>query len=103
MAYTWKIQNVQTLDNPNEKTVVFANFMISKDTASVTYAVELGAADADNFTPFADLTESVVIDWVRGVLGEERIAAMEAEVDGILATQQQPVPQSQDLPWVSAE
>jgi hypothetical protein len=80
-----------------------SNFTISEDGQSVTYSVNLLPADAGNFIPYADITQAEAIQWTQDALGADRVTAMEAEVDALIAAAQVPTPQPQPLPWVAPE
>ena len=54
------------------------------------------------YTPYADLTEAQVIGWVQDALGEEQVAAYEANVAQQIANQIAPSVITPPLPWVSA-
>ena len=58
--------------------------------------------EGSNFTPFADLTEEQVIGWVQDALGEEQVAALEANVAKQIADQASPPVVSPTLPWAAA-
>ena len=100
---TWTINSLSTLNTPEPQTAVMSNFTISEDNQSVTYSVNLLPADAANFTPYADITQAQAIQWTQDALGVDRVAAMEAEVDALIAAAQVPTPQPQPLPWVAPE
>lgn len=51
------------------------------------------------FTPYADLTEEQVIGWVQDALGEEQVAAYEANVATQIADQINPPVVTPPLPW----
>ena len=51
------------------------------------------------FTPYADLTEAQVIGWVQTALGEEQVAAYEANVAQQIADQANPPVVTPPLPW----
>lgn len=51
------------------------------------------------FTSFADLTEAQVIGWVHDALGEEAVAAAEANVAQQIAAQAAPPVVTPALPW----
>ena len=101
----WTINSLSTLNTPEENTAVMSNFTISDTqdglTGSVTYSVNLLPADADNFTPYADITQAQAIEWTQAALGEDRVAAMEAEVQANIDAQKIVIPQPTPLPWVS--
>lgn len=51
------------------------------------------------YVPYADLTEAQVIGWVQAALGEEQVAAYEANVAEQIANQINPPVVSPALPW----
>ena len=51
------------------------------------------------FTPYADLTEAQVVGWVQAALGDEQVAAYEANVAGQIADQINPPVVTPPLPW----
>lgn len=103
----WTINSLSVMNTPEPETVVMSNFTISDTqgglTGSVTYAVNLLPADASNFIPYADITQSEAIQWTQDALGVERVADMEAEVQAQINAQKIPTPQPAPLPWVAPE
>lgn len=55
-------------------------------------------SEAD-FTPYKNLTENIVLDWVKNTLGEATIASIIKSVDVHLASMSIPRSVSLDLPW----
>lgn len=51
------------------------------------------------FTPYADLTQAQVIGWVQDALGEEQVAAYEANVATQIENQINPPVVTPPLPW----
>jgi hypothetical protein len=51
------------------------------------------------FTPYADLTESQVVGWVQAAMGEEQVAAYEANVAEQINDQIAPPVVTPPLPW----
>ena len=51
------------------------------------------------FTAYADLTEAQVVGWVQDALGEEQVAAYEANVATQIANQINPPVVTPPLPW----
>ena len=100
---TWTINSLSTLNTPEPETAVMSNFTISEDGQSVTYSVNLLPADASNFTPYASITQAMAIEWTKDALGDDRLEAMEAEVDALIAQDNVSTPQPQPLPWVDSE
>ena len=99
----WSINSLSVMNTPLPETVVMSNFTIAEDGQSVTYAVNLLPADAANFIPYADITQAEAIQWTQDALGATRVAAMEAEVDALIAQAAIPTPQPEPLPWVAPE
>jgi len=99
MAFLWTINSLQVMNTPEPQTVVMSNFTISKDGQNVNYSVNLLPANPDDFTPFDQITQQQAIDWTQAALGPERVAAMENEVDILIAQAAIPTPQPAPLPW----
>ena len=99
----WIINALSVMNVPEPETVVLSNFTISDTqdglTGSVTYAVNLLPADASNFIPYADITQTEAIQWTQDALGVDRVTNMEAEVQEKIDAQKIPVPQPVPLPW----
>jgi hypothetical protein len=93
------VQNEGDLD----KVAVMSNFSISgtdgEYTGQVSYAVNLLSADAQNFTPYNEITQAQALGWTQDALGEDRVTAMESEVAEQIAKAAIPVPQPAPLPW----
>jgi len=53
------------------------------------------------FIPFADLTEAQVVGWVKDAMGEEAVAALEANIDGQIANAKNPPVVNPALPWAA--
>jgi len=56
-----------------------------------------------DFIPYEDLTENLVIGWVKDALGPEAVAKTELEVDTLAATKKEEIENPQvegGLPWV---
>jgi len=99
----WSINSLSVMNTPLPETVVMSNFTIAESGQSVTYSVNLLPADAANFTPYADITQAQAVQWTQDALGADRVAAMQAEVDALIAQAAIPTPQPEPLPWVPAE
>jgi ABC-type Fe3+ transport system permease subunit len=56
-------------------------------------------AEGATFTPYADLTQAQVIGWAQDALGEEQVAAYEANVAQQIADQINPPVVTPPLPW----
>jgi len=99
MSYNWTINSLQVMNSPEPQTVVMSNFTIAKDGQQVNYSVNLLPANPDNFTPFDQITQEQALAWTQSALGPDRVAAMENEVDILIAQAAIPTPQPAPLPW----
>jgi hypothetical protein len=54
----------------------------------------------ENLIPFADLTESQVVQWVQEALGTEKVAEISAALNAQLDEQRHPT-KAAGLPWAS--
>lgn len=66
---------------------------------SVYGSVGVTLDEGATFTPYADLTQAQVIGWVQDALGEEQVAAYEANVAQQIADQANPPVVTPPLPW----
>jgi len=67
-------------------------------TASTYSTVSFTKEDGINYVPYADLTEAAVVEWVKGSLGAEGVAAVDAALAANIASQKAPKVAS-GLPW----
>jgi hypothetical protein len=68
--------------------------------ASAYGSIGLPAKDPSDptFVAYEDITEAQAIEWVKAVMGEEAVAALEANLDGQIEAQKHPI-QASDIPW----
>jgi hypothetical protein len=71
-------------------------------TASAYGSLGVPAKDPSDptFIPFDELTETEVKQWVLQTMGEEQVAALQANLDGQIEAQKNPVSAS-GLPWAA--
>lgn len=104
ITYTWSVTGLM-VENKEDLTnvAVMSNFSINgtdgEHTGQVSYAVNLLPADAENFTPYNEITQAQALQWTKDALGEDRVAAMEGEVADQITKAAIPVPQPAPLPW----
>ena len=104
ITYTWSIVGLLVENIPEPETVVISSFIINGVdehgiTGQVSYSVKLNPPDAQNFTPYAEVTETQVIEWTQAALGPDRVISMEQEVADQIAQSYIPTPQPAPLPW----
>jgi hypothetical protein len=102
-TFTWQVTNLQVINTPVPDTVTMTGFTVNGTegdlTGSVSYAVNLLPIDEENYTHFAHITPDAAVQWTKEALGEERVAAMEAEVQKQIDDQKIEQPATKDLPW----
>ena len=102
-VFTWAIANLErnTLDGK----VIVAHYTISAKSGDDAYSSgaygSLGF-DGEITTPFSELTEQQVIDWVKEALGDEKVTEIEAALQAQLDEQRAPS-KAAGVPWVNAE
>lgn len=103
--YTWVIAALDCYPEHEGKTdvVVTAHWRLNgvdgEHTAGV-YGTQGFELDPDApFVPFADLTEETVIGWVKGAMGDEQVAAYEANVAAQIDALVNPPVVTPALPW----
>jgi hypothetical protein len=98
-TFTWKIAQLEreTLDGY----VYTAHYTV--DAKDDTYAAGAYGSISferpeDELIPFADLTEELVVGWVKDQLGEEKVSEVEAALQDQLDEQRNPS-KAAGLPW----
>lgn len=101
-TFTTRITSMYTLNTPSPDYVVNAIWQVEgvsgEYTASIGGNTQFSSADQTGpVTPYADLTEAVVLSWIPA----EAIASAQACVQGQLDSMANPPvsPQNTPLPW----
>lgn len=108
IIYTWNIVQMDAYPEYEGQTdVVFTvhwrmDGVDGEYTAGVYGSVGLTLSPEAAFTPYADLTEAQVIGWVKDALGEEQVAAYEANVATQIDNEINPPVVTPPLPWSAA-
>jgi hypothetical protein len=95
---TWKIAN---LERETEDGFIFTvHYTVNADDGTYTSGAygSLGLERPDNLIPFSQLTEEVVVGWVKEKFGEEKVAEIEAALQTQLDEQHNPTKAS-GVPW----
>lgn len=84
---TWSITSIDTIKTENGLTDIVYNvgWKLSGTSGSITESQEgkcihLSSPDSESFISYSSLTESVVIGWVKSILGSERVTSIENSV-----------------------
>lgn len=103
--YTWSIAQLDCYpEHEGQTDVVFtAHWLLTgvdgDHTGSVYGSVGVTLDSGSAFTPYDQLTEAQVVGWVQAALGEEQVAAYEANVAQQIANAINPPVFSPALPW----
>lgn len=97
---TWKIANLER--ETADGYVFTAHYTV--DAEDGTYRAgaygSIGFQRPDKLIPFADLTEDMVIGWVKDQFGTEKVAEIEAALQTQLDEQRAPT-KAAGVPWAS--
>ena len=102
---TWAVQQMDAYpEYEGEPDVVFTVHWTLTGTdgtyaGSVYGSVGVSTSTSGAFTPYEDLTEVQVVGWVQDALGEEQVAAYEANVAQQISDQINPPVVTPPLPW----
>jgi hypothetical protein len=99
-VFTWKIANLER--ETADGFVMTAHYTITAEDGTYSTGAygSLGFERPDNLIPFADLTEDMVIGWVKDAFGSEKVAEIEAALQGQLDEQRAPT-KAAGVPWAS--
>jgi len=108
--YTWTVTNLYTIDTDTETDyVVDAIYEIvgTEENGGETYTASLSntasfeVVQGESFTPYADLTDAMVVGWIQSELGTDGVSNLEASVGGMIDSEITPPvsPENTPLPW----
>ena len=99
-VYTWHITNLER--ETSDGFVFVAHYTV--DANDGTYSAgaygSVGFQRPDNLMPFADLTEEIVIGWVKEAITAEKISEIETALQSQIDEQHQPS-KAAGVPWAS--
>ena len=97
-VFEWHIAN---LERETEDGFVFvAHYTVNANDGTYSAGAygSLGFERPDNLIPFADLTEEIVIGWVKDQFGAEKVAEIEAALQSQIDEQRNPT-KAAGVPW----
>jgi hypothetical protein len=105
-TFNWTVTQLLTETIAGEQNyVVIANYeVVGVDgvySSSLSDSVRFSTSNVDNFTPYEDLTNEIVVGWIKSVLGPDTVANYEESIQGQIDAQINPpvTPQNTPLPW----
>ena len=108
-SFSWTIKQMFTVNTPDPDYVVNVIWTLTgvdgDYTASIDGNTVFDSQQESTFVPYSDLTQDQVIGWVQAALGPDGIANFEANVNGQIASMQNPPvsPTNTPLPWPTAQ
>lgn len=108
MQIVWSVVGLDVVKSVNSFTNVVKTVYWKLEGIEDTYQtdsygsilLEFKLGPADEFIAYEDLTEETVIGWVKAVLGQERVQAYEASLQGQMDAIKDPVEVNLPLPWL---
>jgi hypothetical protein len=97
-TFEWKIANLER--ETDDGFVFTAHYVINASDGVYTSGAygSLGFERPDNLIPFSELTEEIVVGWVKEKFGEEKVAEIEAALQAQLDEQRHPT-KAAGVPW----
>jgi hypothetical protein len=93
--YTWKVTELytQTIEGKEDYVVLAHCETIGVDgefTASVPNVIQFSTEEVTNFIPYKDLTEELIVGWIKEVLTKEEVLYEDGvlDQDGVLAIEE---------------
>ena len=105
--FIWKITKLFTVQQPEPNYIVEVEWIITGKKngteASIKDSTKLNSEKSSVFVPYDNLTEEIVIEWVKEVIGKQAIENykenVESKIDSILKPKESL--KETPLPWVS--
>lgn len=97
-TFTWNIANLERETADGYVYTVHYTVNAQDDTYSSGAYGSIGLERPDNLVPFADLTEDLVVGWVKEKFGPEKVTEIEAALQAQIDEQRAPTKAS-GLPW----
>jgi hypothetical protein len=98
-TFTWSISTLERNVADGVVTVVHYTVDAIDDTYKAGAYGSVGLEEGDTIIPYADLTEEVVIGWVKDKLGgDEKVAKIQASLQAQLDEQRTPT-RANGIPW----
>lgn len=97
-AYSWKIANLER--ETADGFVYSVHYTVNADNGVYTAGAygSLGLERPDNLIPFDQLTEDVVVGWVKEKFGAEKVAEIEAALQAQIDEKTNPT-KAAGVPW----
>ena len=97
-TYSWKIANLER--ETADGFVYTAHYTINAEDGTYSSSAygSIGLERPDTLIPFDDLTEGMVVGWVKEKFGDEKVAEIEAALQAQLDEKHAPT-KAAGVPW----
>ena len=108
ITYTWEVTSLKTKTEGSNADAVVQTYWKKTGTddagnvGSFTGATPFSSANTENFVPFADLTETVVLGWIQAIVVDSYEEHVNEKIQEQIDEQVTPVVE-QDMPWAGGE
>ena len=103
ITYTWEIKEIKVVPSyeglsniVRDVTYKYKGTDENNNSAFVETTQTFSTADAANFTPYEDLTEQAVINWIKSYINVDKLSELIAYE---ISEQSWPEAQPKPLPW----
>ena len=100
-AFTWAIANLER--ETADGFIFTAHYTISAKSAAYSAGAygSIGFERPDNLVPYSEITEEMVVEWVKDALTEEKVEQIEDALQSQLDEQAAPT-KAAGVPWGNA-
>ncbi len=94
-TFNWLVKQLLTETIEGEQNyVVIANYEVTgidgEFSSSLSNSARFSTANVDNFIPYDQLTNEIVVGWIQALLGVDGVANLEASIQGQIDSQINP-------------
>lgn len=110
-TYTWQIAAMDAYTNQEGKSDVVYNihWRYKAVDQSTTYSAEVYGVqsvgpfnpDSGSFIPYNELTKEIVVGWLVGSMGDEKVNSLTSSLDSQINQQINPTSVTLGVPWSS--
>lgn len=104
LSYEWKVVGLKTVNLENNENFVYQTYWTCTGTdedgvsGTFTGATPFPQQVGEGFIPFDQLTEAIVLEWIKAVIDEQYQAHIDAQIMRQITEKKYP-PQTPALPW----
>jgi hypothetical protein len=109
ITYTWKVNSMKVRDNDNLSNVVVQTYWEKTGTDEQGHTgtfngatpFDLATVDSNNFVPFDQLTQEIVLGWIQSVVVGDYENHVNEQIEKQINNTREPITEAA-LPWATA-